>query len=224
MSSRYLSAEIRKTSMDTPSTPSRQILSRIPFNVDDTDQVNDLYFENSANPTTENDEVIDLWTYCYIRRYFQLKYARDFDGSLADYEKLIAECFRKVAKGRDTLGGTNRYANWVSVICKNTFLNYIRGKRRYISIDRSHEQLCDDHAGAEVELDSRLLFGALKQAIDRLPSFLRTIATRRIVEEQDYETIADETGKPVPTVRSYVNKALVRLRKDARFMRYFEDE
>jgi RNA polymerase sigma factor (sigma-70 family) len=200
----------------------KRLLSRIPFSVDDTDQVNDLYFANYSERTAENDEVIDVWTYCYIRRYFQLKYARDFDGSLADYEKLIAECFRKVHKGRPGLGLTSRYANWVSVICKNTFLNHVRSKRRYVSIERSNTPLFGNEPGAGEELDTRLVFAALKQAIERLPSFLQTIATRRIVDEQDYSTIAEETGKAIPTVRSYVNKALIRLRNDARFMKYFE--
>lgn len=152
-----------------------------------------------------------------------MKYARDFDGSLADYDKMIAECFKKVAKGRRSLGASQKYANWVSVICKNTFLNYVRSKRQYVSVDRSYTQLYSSDESAEAGIDTRLLTAALNQAIDRLPTFLRTIATRRIVEEQDYKTIAEETGKSIPTIRSYVNKALMRLRRDKRFIRYFED-
>ncbi|NND72114.1 MAG: sigma-70 family RNA polymerase sigma factor [Rhodothermales bacterium] len=207
---------------DATGTPA-SLLERIPFSLDDTDRVNALYFDNYGDPEHVHDEAIDVWTYCYIRRYYQMKYARDFDGSIADYDKMIAECFRKVARGRKSLGASKKYANWVSVICKNTFLNYVRSKRKYISIDRTYTQLYSANDPVATGMDSRLLLGALRQAIERLPSFLQTIATRRIVEEQDYITIAEETGKSVPTIRSYVNKALKRIRNDKRFMRYFEE-
>ncbi len=208
--------------MEIVAKPIQSLLVRLPFRLDETDKVNALYLDNHEVNDPGVAETIDVWTYCYIRRYFQLKYARDFDGCIADYEKMIADSFRKVSAGRKGLGASTRYCSWVSVICKNTFLNYIRGKKRYVSIERAHIPLSSAEPTAAEVLDARLLFHALQQAIDRLPSFLRTIATLRIIEEKDYETIADETGKEVPTIRSYVNKAIIRLRKDVRFMNYFE--
>lgn len=203
-------------------SPIERISRRLPFAVEETDKVNALYLDNHELDDPAASEVVDLWTYCYVRKYFQLKYARDFDGSVADYEKLMADTFRKITVGMQNLGPSPRYASWVSVICKNTYLNFLRSKKKYLSVDRQHVPLEAREPNVADTLDARLLFNALQQAISRLPAFLRTVAVLRIIEEKDYETIAEETGKEIPTIRSYVNKAVTRLRNDTVFMRYFD--
>lgn len=202
--------------------PSDRLTRRLPFAIEETDKVNALYLENCDLDDPSISEIVDIWTYCYVRKYFQLKYAKDFDGSVSDYEKLMADTFRKISAGIQGLGSSSRYASWVSVICKNTYLNFLRGKKKYLSVDRLHVPLEAKEPGIAEKMDARLQFSALQQAIDRLPAFLRTVAVLRIIEEKDYETIAEETGKEVPTIRSYVNKAVTRLRNDRVFMRYFD--
>ena len=52
-------------------------------------------------------------------------------------------------------------------------------------------------------------------AIDALPAFLRDVARMRLLDNCSYSAIQEATGKPLPTLRTYVNRALERLRGDA---------
>jgi len=92
--------------------------------------------------TQADDEAgyhVDLWTYCFIRRYFLVKFAREAYGGPADLEALIEKAYRKVQSRRHTVADTARYASWVSVVCKNTFLNYLRGRRLFCELSEATE-------------------------------------------------------------------------------------
>ena len=62
------------------------------------------------------------------------------------------------------------------------------------------------------DYDGQLVRAVLAEAIDGLPPAVREVARRRILEGLGYEAIAEATGHPTPTVRTYLSKALARLR------------
>ena len=79
---------------------------------------------------------IDLWSYCFIRRYFLIKFSRDARfNSPADMDEVITQAYIKVQDRRATVSDAGRYASWVSVVCKNVFLNYLRRVHHLVSID-----------------------------------------------------------------------------------------
>jgi RNA polymerase sigma factor, sigma-70 family len=161
-----------------------------------------------------------MWTYCYVCRYFLAKSAGDNFESAAAPDELITRTYEKIQENRDGVRDPNRYANWVSVVCKNTFLNYTRRDRAADSID--------EEKGPTLRADrSRIpekgfVREAFAEAIERLPDYLQEPARLYFLEDREFDEISDEIGKAVPTVRTYKHKAVKQLREDERLREYVD--
>lgn len=206
-----------------PSHPSelRTVLEHLPFGVDDTDEANSAFrrWRSGADPRAER--VVDLWTYCYVRRYFLVKAAGDAFQNASDADELATRAFRKAQRNRDEVRDAARYANWVSVVCKNTFLNYTRRDRYSESInDDGGPNLTAD--GTHPASNAGFVREALVDAIDRLPNYLQEPARLYFLENREFDEISDEVDKPVATVRTYKHKALKQLRTDERLKEYLD--
>lgn len=199
------------------------LVAKLPFHLDDTAAVNACYvrwFETGA----ERDRVIvDLWTYCFIRRYFLVKFIQEANVGPAELEELIDRTFRKIERSGEQIRRPERYASWVSVVCKNTFLNFLRDYRRSISLDaQKGPQLVAE--SVRTSYDAGVVRQAVAAAIGRLPKYLQECAHLRFVEGLTYEEMHEQTGQPLPRIRSYVNKALKRLRTDSILVEYMKGE
>lgn len=199
--------------MTTPTSRLRSVLEQIPFDLDDTDAVNDAFKQWSEDDSEAAKRNVDLWTYCYIWRYFLSKSARGSVDDPSDVDDLIARAYKKVEDGRTDIRRAGRYASWVSVICKNTFLNYARRDRVSQSIDADE--------GPELRADPDGPFDdvgyvrqAFEEAIHRLPTYLQETARLYFLENKSFKEVAEVIGKTVATVRTYKYKAVKRLRDD----------
>lgn len=206
-----------------PSQPSelRTVLEHLPFGVDDTDAANHAFrrWRNGTDPGAER--VVDLWTYCYVRRYFLVKAAGDAFQNASDADELATRAFRKAQRNRDGVRDADRYANWVSVVCKNTFLNYTRRNRYSESINNDGgPNLTAD--GTHPASNVGFVREALVDAIGRLPNYLQEPARLYFLEDREFDEISDEVDKPVATVRTYKHKALKKLRTDERLKEYLD--
>jgi RNA polymerase sigma factor (sigma-70 family) len=189
------------------------VLDRLPFGVDDIEAANRAFQDWRASGAEEDLQIVDLWTYCYVCRYFLGKAAGDEFSHASDSDELITTAYKKVRDKRDTVNNPDRYAHWVSVVCKNTFLNYTRRNRVSESID--------EDGGPNLTADSDrpapeygFVQEAFEAAIDRLPDYLQQPARLYFLENKGFEQISDTVGKPVPTIRTYKHKAVKRLRQD----------
>ncbi len=203
-------------------TSIHQLATRLPFALGDTEEVN-RRFEASMNRDGRlTDESVHLWTYCYVRRYFLIKFAKDPTAPIADFDMIVETTFLRIQRGKLKMKSYSRYANWVSVICKNTFLNYLRARKRkpvVALLDRVELVQEEEHG-----YDSILVRDAIENAIERLPEFLQDTARMRFLSGIPYEEIATRSGKSIPTVRSYVNKVLNRFRRDRQLIALLKDE
>ena len=102
---------------------------------------------------------------------------------------------------------------WVSVICKNTYINFVTRRKFVTTLDIAFN---DEPVlpSRNVGEDAGALYLALSRAIECLPLFLRSAARMRFVEDLSYEEISRMTGKSVPTIRAYVHKICRRFRRD----------
>jgi RNA polymerase sigma factor (sigma-70 family) len=107
------------------------------------------------------------------------------------------------------------------VICKNTFINFLRRYRDQSPLDeaRTAAPPRPDH----YEHDRLAARRAVEHAIERLPPSLRTVARLRFLENQPYDYIVEETGRPAASVRSYVNKAVTRMREDPELITLYRE-
>ncbi len=197
------------------------LASKLPFGLDDAQAVNSAYSVYRKKQAARSPRAVDIWTYCYIRRYYLIKFIKEGCFRAAELDQVVEKTYGKVEKCRTQLVRNDRYAQWVSVICKNTYVNFVTRRPYVAALDGSVEL---DHAlpdTASVE-DPGALYLTLSRAIERLPIFLRNVARMRFVEDLSYEEISRLTGKSIPTVRSYVHKSCLRFRRDPG-MKAYED-
>ena len=205
--------------MSTPSSELRTVIDRLPFSVDDTDAANDAFRRWREDEDPEAKCVADLWTYCYVCRYFLAKSARGTFDTPSDADKLTTRAYRKVQENRDGVRNASRYANWVSVVCKNTLLNYTRRTRYSESIDdEDRATLTAEKKNTVAEVG--FVHEAFVEAIERLPTYLQEPARLYFLENREFEEISEALGKPVATVRTYKHKAIKQLRTDDRLREY----
>jgi len=207
--------------MDNPSSRLRTVLDRLPFAVDDTEAANDAFRRWVEHDDEEARRLVDLWSYCYVCRYFLSKAARGEFTQPAAADELISRAFRRVEERRDGVRNPDCYASWVSVVCKNTFLNRMRSDRVAESIDEERGPTIEadvDHTVADVGFVRE----AFVSAIDQLPDYLQEPARLYFLEGKEFEEISAAIDKPVPTVRTYKHKAVKRLRQDETLREYVD--
>lgn len=207
--------------MPTPSSELRTVIDRLPFAVDETEVANDTFRRWREEGDPEAKRLVDLWTYCYVCRYYLSKSARGTFHNPSDADELTTRAYHKVQKNCDDVRNPDRYANWVSVICKNTLLNYTRR-------DRFSESIEDEGGPTLIAEEEHLATSvgfvreAFAEAIDRLPKYLQEPARLYFLENQEFKEISEAVNKPVATVRTYKHKAMKQLRTDDRLQEYVD--
>jgi RNA polymerase sigma factor (sigma-70 family) len=197
------------------------VIDRLPFSVDDTEAANEAFRRWKTGEDPDAERLVDLWTYCYVCRYFLGKAAGNAFDRAAAPDRLITRTFEKVQDKRDSVRNPDQYASWVSVVCKNTFLNHTRRDRRPQSIDEEHgPTLRADEARATRKIG--FVRESLEAAIDKLPDYLQEPARLYFLEDRDFQEISEAVGKPVPTIRTYKHKAIQKLREDETLREYVD--
>lgn len=207
--------------MTTPSSELSTVLECLPFSVDDTEAANAAFGRWIETEDPEAERLVDLWTYCYICRYFLTKAAQDEFNNTSDADELLTRAYQKVQDNRDKVRDPSCYASWVSVICKNTFLNYTRRDRFSESIDEEEgPELMGDDGPPVAKVG--FVHQTFAEAIERLPNYLQEPAQRYFLENQEFEEISEAIDKPVATIRTYKHKATKHLRKDDALREYVD--
>ena len=197
------------------------VASHLPFHLNDVVQANIAFRQWCEGNREAARRIVDLWTYCYVRRYFLLKFIRDPGYHASDFDAVVESTYRKIERNRDRLDCETHFASWVSVICKNTYLNYVTRRRKHLSIDDPDRTVPLVY---HEPYDRGMILLAILEAIDRLPPSLQEIATLRFVEGLSYPEIGDATGKELPIIRAYVNKARKRLQADPALRALIKEE
>lgn len=183
-----------------------------------------MYYEMWLQTDSQEDrKIIDLWTYCFVWRGLLVKFGSHSKANDSDFDMVVAEVYERIVDRRHTIREKNKYASWVSVICRNVFINYIR-KQKY-SVPFDENAVFGIIAEAEPGCyDATVLIQVLEEAIQRLPPYLQDIAVLRILENQTYEEISLKTGKRVQIIRTYMNKAKKRLKEDDALLAFINEE
>jgi DNA-directed RNA polymerase specialized sigma24 family protein len=180
--------------------------------------VNELFCEYASNPARNLEVQIELWTYCFVRRYLTTRLARDGSAGGADLDALLDTVYLRIHRGRPRV--RERYASWVCVVCKNSYLNYVRDRHPAslligTDVDEAAEgRLVGGLPDVPDQTEFGLVLDAVDAAIRRLPDYLQQVTRLRLLEDLDYDEIAVIVDRPVAIVRSYAHKAIVRLRSD----------
>lgn len=189
------------------------LLDRLPFELDDVQSANKVFQNWVVHGRHRDRVIIDIWTYCYVWRNLITKFARNADLDKADFDILVARVFERIVDRRHTVRDDTRYANWVSVICRNFFVNYLRAHKKSLTTRHTNFAALVDEPD-DFDDDLVVLHQVLKSAIERLPNYLQSVVEMRLFQHKSYDEISAHTGKRVEVIRSYVNKAIKRMRED----------
>ena len=190
------------------------LLAHLPFPLDAVDQVNAAFRAMREKGKKQAKDTVEVWTYCYVLRYYSVKASRDDIHPPSDLDVLVGKAFRRVTENQHTVKDPGRYASWVSVVCKNTFLNYTRKQEVLQSIDDEEQAPVLVAENAEHSYDAGFIRAALRGAIQRLPDYLQEVARLHLLRGLSYSEIAAETGRNEGTVRTYRHRILKKLRED----------
>lgn len=194
----------------------RALAAHLPFGLDNTERAGAAFRcwrESDAGEGAAEKHAVELWTYCFVRRYFLVKFAVRPARPASDLAELEERAYQKIEQARTEVRFPERYPHWVSVVCKNTYLNYLRR-------NRPARQSIDEEEGPALQSDRQvrgdvgLTKKVVTEAVERLPEYLQPVARLRFLESHSYEAIREKTGTAVPTARSYASRARQRLRKD----------
>ena len=196
------------------------VTSCLPFRLDEVEQANSAFLRWHEYRQEEAKRIVDIWTYCFVWHYFLLKFRRGPGSLPAEAECIVEEAYLRVERNQSTVKETNRYASWVSVVCKNVYLNYLRSPRKCYPLHAAQQNASSVAEPDWLAYDSMVMLRALQCAIERLPGYLVEVARLRFVRDCSYPEMHEVTGKELPILRSYVHKARMRLRKDPTLLVY----
>lgn len=197
------------------------VAGALPFNLDDYGRVNQV-FAASILSTDDEDlaRQIDVWTYCFVSRYFAVQFLRSGRPTWSDLDRLIDTAFVKIRRGSSKLRAPGKYSSWVGTVCRNVYLNYVRSYK--LEWLEDPEGIVAESSHAE-QYDHGILAETLARVIDDLPPFLQEAARLRLFGGLTYREISDRTGQSIPTLRAYANKSLKLIRRHPSLQRILEE-
>jgi RNA polymerase sigma-70 factor (ECF subfamily) len=136
-------------------------------------------------------------------------------GRNSSSEDLFQEVFLRVMKGIRSFRSDARLSTWMGTITHHVCVDYLRKKKREAVFQDSEAELrplslmASDWKNKENEDINRLLL----EAITRLPADFRTVITLYHLDEHSYKDIAEITGMPEGTVKSYISRGRNQLRE-----------
>jgi RNA polymerase sigma-70 factor (ECF subfamily) len=132
-------------------------------------------------------------------------------------EELTQDTFAKMFRALATYDAELRFSSWLFRIAHNTAIDALRQRHVPVvspRVDEDGDEIdplaaLPDLTGdsPEVAMLRRDLARILDEAIDLLRPEYRTVVVLRHQEDLDYEEIAEVTGLPLGTVKTYLHRA-----------------
>jgi RNA polymerase sigma-70 factor (ECF subfamily) len=148
------------------------------------------------------------------RKVFNVAYK--FVGKHDEAEDLTQDIFLKIFKALATFDRRANVQTWIISISRNLCIDHyrsVRKERQTIArdIDARDLQPASGDRGPHAVAEHQDLRAMLRQALETLPSTLRTAVVLRDLQELSYQEIADRLGLPEGTVKSRINRGRIEL-------------
>ena len=196
------------------------VARHLPFGIDDYAAANAAFARWKASGEDDDLQAVELWTYCYVQRYFLIRFLRE-RGAPSDFEACLSRAVQRARRSYDRVREAEKFASYVSVTCKNTLRNYRRDRR---DLDEIADGMATTRQPDVPDYDGDVLRAVLARALDAMPATVREIGRLRFLDRMEYPEIAEATGRPLPTVRTYAARAMGRLREDPQLRALYYDD
>ena len=153
----------------------------------------------------DHEAFIDLLAH-YDRQIMSVVYR--FTGDFYDrqdlYQEIFLHCFRSIRKFRFH----SSFQTWLYRIALNRCITYMRKKEPIVEPQ--------DEADEEFEWENQAKLHAIQKALSNVKGFQRVCFHLYYVEDWSVEQIAATLGCRAGTVKSHLNRARDKIRKDPR--------
>ena len=148
------------------------------------------------------------------RKVFNVAYK--FVGRHDEAEDLTQDIFLKIFKALGTFDRRANFQTWIISISRNLCIDHyrsVRKERQTIArdVDAADLQPASAERGPHAVAEHQDLRAMLRQALETLPSTLRTAVVLRDLQELSYQEIADRLALPEGTVKSRINRGRIEL-------------
>jgi RNA polymerase sigma-70 factor (ECF subfamily) len=155
------------------------------------------------------------------RKVFNVAYK--FVGKHDEAEDLTQDIFLKIFKALNTFDRRANFQTWIISISRNLCIDHyrsVRKERQTIAreVDTTDLQPASRERTPYALAEHRDLRAQLKQALETLPSTLRTAVVLRDLQELSYQEIADQLQLPEGTVKSRINRGRLELARQLKRM------
>src|SRR5678810_367778 len=155
------------------------------------------------------------------RKVFNVAYK--FVGKHDEAEDLTQDIFLKIFKALNTFDRRANFQTWIISISRNLCIDHyrsVRKERQTIArdVDSTELQPATTDRGPYAQAEHQDLRAQLKQALETLPSTLRTAVVLRDLQELSYQEIADQLQLPEGTVKSRINRGRLELARQLKRM------
>ena len=137
----------------------------------------------------------------------------------SDREDICQEVFIKVYQNLAGFHFESKLSTWIAQIAYNACINHLEKKRLLLLDDPAKggeenalEQYPSDAATPDHYAETQDIATRVRSEIGKLPVHFRTIVTMYHLDEMSYEEIAEATGMPLGTVKSYLFRARKQLK------------
>jgi DNA-directed RNA polymerase specialized sigma24 family protein len=196
-----------------------KLLKAIEFSIDDVDQVNSLYHEWKIRGNPKDLEKIEIWAYSWIRRYYLVKYLKGIIDQI-EVELLIEDAFVTFYKRHQGILDPDHFASWVSVVCKNRFLNCLSLRHPNVMQVGWDDEM---QAGFTTDIaqqmdDKHLVEEIIPNELKRLPGYVQGILRKKLWEGKSFTEVGVEMNYSVETVRAYYSVGISALKSSKKLL------
>jgi RNA polymerase sigma-70 factor, ECF subfamily len=123
---------------------------------------------------------------------------------------IAQEVWIQIFRALPTFRGDAQFSTWAHRIAVNRTLNALRRARRLLG---AHEELTEETASVEDDVEQPFVRESITQAVEKLPRGARTVFVLHDVEGFTHEEIAEQLGITTGGSKSQLFKARAKLRR-----------
>ncbi len=171
-----------------------------------------------------DNELSELLT-SQLDRLYRFAYNRLHDeGAAEDLTQDIVEC---AIRAYHKIDDPDRRIPWLWGVARNVYLRTVSAKSRRETSSEDVIMIIDsmgvNYETPETDLIRREECANLRRAVSYLAKMYRDVCVMHWLEEKDYNTIAEELGIPLSSVKWRLNQSKVRLKEELMKMDYMEN-
>ena len=149
----------------------------------------------------------------YKKRVFNISY--QFVGKIEEAEDLTQEIFMKIFNSLEKYNTEAKFQFWIVRVSKNYCIDHYRKmrKEREAIVDKMDHalQVMKTISNPQLDLEEKEKKQAIKDAISKLPTILRSCVMLRNIYGYSYQEIARILEIPEGTVKSRINRGRLEL-------------